>query len=127
MSKKKGLTEFQEVFDTACSMGWLALDLAQDLRFKFEYAKPEYAKITEEDVHRAYGLAGSGRKYPCDLVGAIHRLAKALNYTKEDYIEGADKRQGRGNVNIYMAGQGSITCNISDLVEGISDETSKET
>jgi hypothetical protein len=113
---KKGLKEFRAVYDTWCSMSWLAIDLAQDLAFKFEYAKPEYAKITEEDVHRAYGLAGGGRKYPQDLIGNIHRLAEALGYTRQDYIDGADKRQGRGNVNIYIAGKGSVNCDIEDLM-----------
>ena len=116
MSKKKGLQEFLVVFDEAVDMGWLALDLAQNLSFKHDYAKPEYAKISEEDVHLAYGVAGGGRKYPHDLVGAIHKLAEALGYTKEDYIDGADKRQGRGNVNIYVAGKGSINMSAKELL-----------
>ena len=95
--RKKGLTEFLEVYDVACEMGWLGLDLAQNLSFKFEAAKPEFAKITEEDVHMAYGVAGGGRKYPLDLIGAVHKLAKALGYTREDYIDGSEKRRGRSN------------------------------
>jgi len=118
VAKKKGLQEFLEVYDTVCGMSWMALDLAQNLSFKYELAKPEYAKISEEDVHMAYGVAGSGRKYPYDLIGAIHRLAKALDYKREDYIENADKRQGRGNCNIFRVGEGkSVDCNISDLIK----------
>lgn len=117
---KKGLKEFQKVYDTACGIGSLALDLAQNLSFKFEVAKPEYAKVSEEDVHLAYGLAGMGRKYPLPLMEQIHQLAKALGYTKEEYIEGAEKRQGRGNVNIYVAGQGSINCDVKDIIGGLN-------
>ena len=116
MSKKKGLQEFLEVFDEAVGMGWLALDLAQNLSFKYDHAKPEYAKISEEDVHLAYGCGGGGKKYPHDLIGAIHKLADVLGYTRADYIDGADKRQGRGNANVYVAGKGSINCSMEELL-----------
>ena len=117
MSEKKGLREFQEVYDMAGEMGLLALDLAQNLSFKYEIAKPEYAKISEEDVHLAYGITGMGSKYPLPLMSAVHKLAKALGYTREDYIENSDKRRGKGNVNIYVAGVGSINCDTKDLME----------
>ena len=113
---KKGLKEFREVYDLWGKKSLLALDLAQNLSFKFEYAKPEYAKITEEDVHMAYGIIG-GRKYPGNLMESIHNLAKALGYTHKDYIDGAEQRRGQGNVNILILGQGpSISCNIKDLI-----------
>ena len=113
---KKGLEEFQEVYDSVCGIGCLALDLAQNLSIKLESAKPEYAKISEEDVHMAYGVAGCGRKYPLNLMQAVHKLADRLGYTREDYIENANKRQGRGNCNIYLAGKGSINCDAKDLL-----------
>ena len=119
MEKKKALPEFIEVYDTVGELGWDLLDLAQNLLFKFEVAKPEYNKIEENDVRLAYAFVNSG------LMMKVHALAEALNYTREDYIDGADKRRGRGNVNIYVAGKGSINCNISDLVEGLKDETTK--
>ncbi len=118
--KKKGLREFQEVYDVVGEMTGLGLDLAQDLNFKLEVAKPEYAKITEEDVHMAYGLSGMGHKYPLKVMDAVHNLAKAMGYTREDYIENADKRRGRGNVNIHVMGQGrSINCNLEDVIESV--------
>ena len=105
---KRGLREFLDVYDTASEMGWLALDLSQNLCFRLgDGSNPD--TITEEDVHMAYGLAGGGRKYPHDLMGAIHHLAKALGYTREEYIENSDKRRGRGKANVYLAGKGSIT------------------
>ncbi len=106
MTKKEGLVEFQKVYDTACSLAELALDLAQNLSFDFEMGT--LVKITVEDVEMAYGLTGMGKKYPLTLLEEIHKLADALGYTREDYIENADKRQGRGNVNIYIVGQGSL-------------------
>ena len=110
---KKGLREFREIYDLWGEKGWLALDLAQNLSFKFEYAKDK--AVVEEDVHMAYGVIG-GQKYPGNLMEAIHNLAKALGYTRKDYIEGADKRRGRGNVNILVLGEGrSRTCSIKDL------------
>ena len=112
---KKGLKEFIELYDIVGEKGWLALDLAQNLSFRFELAKDK--NVQEEDVHMAYGLAGMGRKYPQNPMDAIHKLAEALNYTREDYIEGADKRRGKGNVNIYVAGKGSINCNIADIIK----------
>lgn len=114
---KKGLDEFIKVYDIVGEMGWLALDLAQNLSFKYELAVPEYANISEEDVHMAYGLAGMGAKYPLSLMKAIHNLAEALGYTREDYIEGAEKRSSKGNANIYIAGKGSVNCDIGDLME----------
>ena len=119
MTKKKGLAEFLEVYDVACEVGELGLDLAQNLSFKLENAKPKYAKIAEEDVHLAYGLAGMGRKYPLPLMEKVHKLAKALGYTRGDYIENADKRTGRKNCNIYVVGQGSINCDLGDVLKGI--------
>jgi len=114
---KKGLKQFVEVYDIAGEMGWLALDLAQNLSFRFEYAKDK--NVQEEDVHMAYGLAlGGARKYPFNIMEAIHNLAKALGYTREDYIEGADKRRGRGNVNIYVVGKGSVNLDMKDLIQG---------
>lgn len=86
MSKKKGLTEFLEVYDITCDVGWQSLDLAQNLLFKFEVVKPEYNKVEKGDVRLAYALVGSS------LMEAIHKLAKALGYTREDYVENADKR-----------------------------------
>ena len=114
--KKKGLEEFLEVYDTVGGMGWLALDLAQNLCFRFgDGSNPDV--VSEDDVHMAYGLAGGGRKYPYGLMKAIHCLAKALGYTQEDYIDGADKRCGRGNCNIYLAGKGSVNCDILELFD----------
>ena len=116
---KKGLKEFCEVFDSISEAMNLALDLAQNLSFKLNMASPEYAKITEEDVHLAYGLTGMGKKHPIALYGAMHELAKALGYTKEEYIDGSDKRRGRGNCNIYIAGEGSINCDLRDIVNNL--------
>ena len=111
---KKGLKEFIELYDLWTGKSWLALDLAQNLNFRFEFAKNK--EVTEEDVHMAYGVIG-GRKYPGGLIGAIHNLAKALDYTHEDYIEGDDKRRGKGNVNIQILGEGrSINCGVKDLL-----------
>jgi len=110
---KKGLQEFIKVYDTVGEMGDIALDLAQNLSFIYELAKDK--SVQEEDVHRAYGLTGMGKKYPLDLMGVVHDLAKALGYTREDYIEGADKRRGKGNVNIYVAGEGSINMDAKEL------------
>ena len=118
---KKGLKEFLEVYDIAGEQGWLALDLAQNLSFRFEYAKDK--DVQEEDVHMAYGLVGMGRKYPHDIMKAIHSLAEALGYTRADYIDGADKRRNKGRCNIHILGEGrSKTCDIKDLM----DETLKE-
>ncbi len=119
---KKGLKEFQKVFDTTYNMEWLALDLAQNLSFKYECAKPEYAKITKDEVHMAYGLTGMGKKHPHNLMSELHQLARALGYTNEDYIDGGNKRRGEGNCNIHILGQGrSITCNAADLLEANND------
>ena len=117
---KKGLQEFIKVYDTAAEMGFLALDLAQNLSFRYDLAKDK--TVQEGDVHMAYGLSGLGKKYPLDITRAIHDLAKVLGYTREDYIEGADKRRGKGNVNIYIAGQGSINLDAKELFEGLPDD-----
>jgi len=115
---KRGLKEFQLMYDLVIEGGWLALDLAQNLSFKLEYAKPEYAKITTEDVHMAYGLTGSGKQYPIDTMKAVHSLATALGFTREDYIENADKRCGKGNCNIHVIGEDkSINCDIGDVLQ----------
>jgi len=121
---KQGLEEFIKIYDIAGEMGWLALDLAQNLSFRYELAKDK--TVQEDDVHMAYGLVGMGKKYPLDLMAAIHGLAKALGYTPADYIEGADKRRGRGNVNIYVAGQGSINMDAKELFESLCDETDEK-
>ena len=115
---KKGLKEFLKIYDIAGEMGWLALDLAQNLVFRFEVAKDK--NVQEEDVHMAYGLAGMGKKYPLNIMPAIHNLAQALGYTRKDYIDSADKRLG--NCNIYIAGQGSINCNVQDLLPEAKDD-----
>lgn len=112
---KKGLKEFQQVYDIAGDMTSLALDLAQNLSFRYELAKDK--TVQKDDVHMAYGLTGMGRRHHLDILNAIHELARILGYTREDYIEGADKRRGKGNVNIYIAGQGSINCGIDELLE----------
>ena len=107
---KKGLKEFIKVYDTVGELGWSSLDLAQNLSFKFEWAKPEYNKVEEDDVRLAYAFTNS------DLMGEVHKLADALGYTREDYIDGADKRRGRGNANIYLAGKGSINISAKELL-----------
>lgn len=112
---KKGLQEFIKIYDEAGEIGEVALDLAQNLSFRYDFAKDK--TVQEEDVHMAYGLSGMGKKYPLNLMGRIHTLAEALGYTREDYIEGADKRRGKGNVNIYIAGQGSINMDAKELFE----------
>jgi len=117
---KKGLKEFLKVYDIAGEMGWLTLDLAQNVVFRFEVAKDK--NVQEEDVHMAYGLAGMGKKYPLNIMPAIHNLAQALGYTREDYIDSVDKRRGKGNCNIYIAGQGSINCNVQDLLPEAKDD-----
>ena len=109
MATKKGLKEFLEVYDTVGEQGWASLDLAQNLCFKFECAKPEYNKVEENDARLAYAFMNSG------LMEKVHNLAKVLGYTREDYIDGADKRQGRGNVNIYLAGKGSVNLSSKDF------------
>lgn len=111
MNKKRGLKEFVEVYDAVSELGWTSLDLAQNLRFKFECVKPEYNRVEENDVRLAYAFTSSR------LLEQVHSLAKVLGYTREDYIEGADKRRGKGNVNIYIAGKGSINCSTEDLLE----------
>jgi len=108
---KKGLKEFIVLYDIAGEMGWLALDLAQNLLFRFELAKDK--NVQEEDVRLAYELDGH------NLMEAIHKLANVLGYTRENYIDNADKRRGRGNCNIYVAGQGSIFCKAEDLFKEI--------
>ena len=100
----KGQKEFQELYDLIGEATLLALDLAQNLSFRFEWAKDK--NVQEEDVHMAYGLAGQGRKYLLPLMEATHNLAKALGWTREDYIDNADERRGRGNVNIHILGEG---------------------
>ena len=85
MSQKKGLAEFIKVYDIVGEQGWLALDLAQNLSFRYELAKDK--SVQEEDVHMAYGLANMGRKYPFSPMEAIHALARALGYTRKDYID----------------------------------------
>ena len=115
MAKKKGLKEFLQVYDIWGEKGWLGLDLAQNLWWRFEFAKDK--KVQGQDVRLAYSIIDGS------LMEAIHNLAKALGYTRGDYIDGADKRTGRGNVNIYVAGEDSVNCSISDLVEGLEDET----
>ena len=100
----KGLKEFQELYDLVGEATLLALDLAQNLSFRFEWAKDK--NVQEEDVYMAYGLAGQGRKYPLPLMEATHNLAKALGYTREQYIDNAEKRRGKGNVNIHILGEG---------------------
>ena len=113
MSKKKGLKEFCEVYDTVGELGWDLLDLAQNLCFKFEYACPEHNKVEKDDVRLAYAFTNSA------LMERVHNLAKALGYTREDYIEGADKRRGRGNCNIYLVGESSTTCNVADIIKEV--------
>ena len=106
--QKKGLKEFQKVYDISCNNGGLALDLAQNLRYRLEMAKDN--SVQEGDVKLAYALT-SGY-----LMKAIHQLADALGFTGKDYIEGAEQRRGEGNVNIYVMGEGSTNCNIEDLI-----------
>ena len=114
---KKGLLEFQKVYDLIGEATLLGLDLAQNLSFRFEWAKDK--NVQEEDVHMAYGVAGGGRKYPINLTKAVHNLAEALGYAREEYIENSDKRRGKGKVNIYILGEGrSVNCDIGDLLEG---------
>ena len=106
-NQRKALEAFCELYDLWGEKSWLALDLAQNLAFKFELAKDK--EVNEEDVHMAYGIIG-GRKYPGNLMEKIHNLAEALGWTREDYIEGADERKGRGKVNIHILGEGrSVT------------------
>ena len=117
---KKGLKEFLKIYDIAGEVGWLALDLAQNLAFRFEVAKDK--NVQEEDVHMAYGLAGMGKKYPLNIMLAIHDLAKALGYTRKDYIDNQRERCKTGNINIYIAGQGSLNCNVQDLLPEAKDD-----
>jgi len=116
---KKGLREFQQVYDNACESTGLALDLAQNLNFKANIAKPEYSKIEENDIHLAYACTGCGRIYPIDILGAVHSLAEALGFTKADYIDNSDERQHKGNVNIYIAGKGSINTDMETLMDEV--------
>ena len=56
-----------------------------------------------------------------------YNLAKALGWTREDYIEGAAKRRGRGNVNIYLAGEGSINMSAEELFkEGLNEKADNQ-
>ena len=96
---KKGLKEFQKVYDMECLRGWLLLDLAQNLRFRFEAGNKE---ITEDDLEICRKI------FDINLMEAIHKLADKLGYTKEDYIENRGKRRKEGKCNIYIAGKGSI-------------------
>ena len=96
---KKGLKEFQKVYDNECSRGWLFLDLAQNLRFRFQAGNKE---ITEDDIELC------GKIFRLEQIEAIHDLAHALGYTGKDYVENKNKRTGRGKCNIYIAGVGSI-------------------
>ena len=107
--EKKGLIEFQKVFDLVANQGWLALDLAQNLRTRYELT--EEKKVQEDDVKMAYALADF------ELMQAVHALAHSLGFTREDYIEDSDKRRGEGNCNVYIMGQGSISCNLYDVVK----------
>ena len=112
----KGLKEFQELYDLIGEASLLALDLAQNLCFRFELAKDK--NVQREDVHMAYGLAGQGRKYPLPLMEATHNLAKALGWTREDYIDNTDKRRGGENINIHILGEGrSKNFRVEDLFD----------
>ena len=106
---KKGLKKFIELYDYVCEAGELGLDLAQNLHFKGEMAKPEYNKITKKDIKLAYNIPWS------KIMDTVHTLAEILGYTREDYIENADKRRNKGNCNIYFAGEGNINCDVNDL------------
>ena len=96
---KKGLKEFQKVYDMECIKRGLFLDVAQNLRFRFEAGNKE---ITLNDLNLCKAI------FERDLMEPIHKLADKLGYTKEDYIENSAKRTGRGKCNIYIAGVGSI-------------------
>ncbi len=103
---KKGLKEFRKLYDLVGDYNWLALDFAQNLNFRLEAMKDK--TVQPDDVHMAYGLTGMGSKYELPLMEQVHKLAESLGFTKEDYIENSKERRGVGNVQIYIAGQGSI-------------------
>ena len=105
--EKRGLQEFIKLYDMLYNAGSLALDLAQNLSFRYEFAEDKTVK--ENDVRLAYGVVNSG------LMDALHKLAKSLGYTREDYIVGANKRRGKGNVNVYIVGEGSINMDAEEL------------
>lgn len=117
---REALPAFLALYDAVFAAGNMALDLAQNLRFSMDTEQP----IVEEDVHMAYALTGMGRKYPLDVMDVTHALAKALGYTRADYIDGADKRRGQGNVSIFVAGQGSVNLTMEEMIgaEGAVEE-----
>lgn len=85
------------------------MDLAQNLRWKFEMMEPA-ERVTEEDVQLAYEI--------CNMrsMDLVHDLAKALGFTREDYIENAHKRRKEGNVSIHVLGQKSVNMDFKDLI-----------
>lgn len=83
MLNKQGLKEFQKVYDIVDGMCWMALDLAQDLRFRFEVAKDK--TVQDNDVRAAYDLISMGEKP--SAIEALQELAETLGYTREDYIK----------------------------------------
>jgi hypothetical protein len=113
---KNGLKEFQELYDIACEMGYIALDLAQNLSFKSSMAKLKYARPSEDDVHLAYGLTYSGKKYNFDLMNKIHELAEKLGFNRKDYIDNRGQRIKEGNCQIYIAGIGTIRTELKEIL-----------
>ena len=105
---KKGLKEFQKIYDIECIKRGLFLDLAQNLRFRFEAGNKE---ITLNDLNLCRAI------FERDLMEVIHKLADKLGYTKEDYIENSNKRTGKSNCNVYIAGQGSVNCDVKELLK----------
>jgi len=113
---REALPAFLALYDEVSGAGWQALDLAQNLLWR----QTNGEAVTDDDVAMAYGLVGMGEGGRYDLMGLTHALATALGYTRADYIDGADKRRGRGNVSVYVAGQGSVNLMVEELlgVEG---------
>jgi hypothetical protein len=92
---KKGLKAFKKIYDLECERTDLFLDLAQNLRFRFEAGNKE---ITEDDIDLCAKI------FRLEMMKVIHKLAFKLGFTGEDYIQNK-----KNKCNIYLAGVGSIS------------------
>lgn len=113
---REALPAFLALYDEVSGAEWQALDLAQNLLWR----QTNGESITDDDVAMAYRLTGLDKGH--DLMGLTHALANALGYTRADYIDGADERRGRGNVSIYVAGQGSVNLTMEEVLEAEGEE-----
>jgi hypothetical protein len=98
---KKGLKEFRKIYDIECKRSSLFLDLAQNLRYRFDIGNKE---ITEDDIKICREIFDLNFK----SMDSIHKLAFKLGFTGEDYIENSRERRKESKCNVYVAGVGSL-------------------